>query len=90
MGLFKNLVGKATDLMTEDTVYSASGRIDCSSDEILSEASDEMFVEYVSAFARLMKKGKKPYGDFYDAIIRDISSRPANIQKRAREILNSI
>lgn len=76
MGLFKNLVGKAADLMTEDTVYSASGRRDGSSDEILAEASDEMFLEYVSAFVRLIKKGKKPYGDFYNAIERDIYSRP--------------
>ena len=63
---------------------------DGSSDEILSEASDEMFIEYVSAFVRLIKKGKNPYGDFYNAIERDIYSRPEKIQKRAREILNSV
>ena len=49
-----------------------------------------MFIEYVSAFVRLIKKGKNPYGDFYNAIERDIYSRPEKIQKRAREILNSV
>lgn len=89
MGLFKNLAGKALDLMTEDTVYSASQRDYDSSYELLLKASDNNYLDYVSAYVNLINKKKYPGGNFYRAIMDTINDRPSNIQNKARQFLNS-
>ena len=85
MGLFKNLAGKALDLMTEDTVYSASQR----DYELLLKASDNNYLDYVSAYVNLINKKKYPGGNIYRAIMDTINDRPSNIQNKARQLLNS-
>lgn len=90
MGFLKNLAGKTMDLMTEDTVYSMSKNDDDSAEELLLKASDQNYLDYVSAYVRLVEKKKYPGSAFYYVIMRTISDRPADVQRRAREILNSM
>lgn len=89
MGLFKNLGAKAMELMEEDTVYSALQRRDDSCYELLLKASDENYLAYVSAYVRLLKKGKQPYGGFREAMSQTLTDRPKDIQKKARDIINN-
>lgn len=89
MGLFRNLGAKAMELMEEDTVYSALQKRDDSCYELLLKASDENYLAYVSAYLRLLKKGKKPYGGFTEAMSQTLSDRPKDIQKKAWNIIDS-
>ena len=89
MGFLKNLAGKTLGFMTEDTVYSASQRDDDSSYEMLVKASDQNYLDYVSAYVNLVNKGKRPGNYFYRAIMDTINARPSSVQNKAREILNT-
>lgn len=75
--------------MTEDTVYSASQRDYDSSYELLFKASDNNYLDYVSAYVNLINKKKYPGGNFYRAIMDTINDRPSNIQNKVRQLLNS-
>ncbi len=90
MGLLKNLAGKALGAMTEDTVYSTSKSDDDSAYELLLKASDQNYLDYVSAYVNLVKKKKHPGPYFDKAIVRTISCRSMEVQAKTRDILNSI
>lgn len=89
MGLLKNLAGKTLSRITEDTVYSSSKRDDDSSYELLLKASDQSYIDYVSAYVNLVNKKKYPGKYFYEAIMDTINVRPSSVQKKVRELLSS-
>lgn len=88
MGLLKNLGAKAVELIEEDTVYSALQGEDDSCYELLLKASDENYLAYVSAYLRLLKKGKRP-GNFEKAMSQTMLDRPKDFQKKVWAIINN-
>lgn len=89
--LASKFAGKTIDLMTEDTIQMKDSKAEMGI--LLLDSSDQNFLDYTSAFARLYEKRKltrKKFEDFMIAFFEYYERRPLAIQQKAISILEGV